>query len=496
MRPKATFIFSIFITLVLTFVAALFFTEYFIGVIERFQQYPLSNILLFSLTFFVLFTSIMWAVLKFIFPSKSSINTVPIVSDEKNIRERIKGLEKNGTPINDLEDELNQLNQNDSEKIKIAIFGEINMGKSSLIASLIPSNKTTIEVIGGSTQNIMRYTWQFDQQNQLILEDMPGTQHSQIGDYQFILDAVTKSHIVVYVCDGDLNQNQYNEIEMLLNKNKPIVIAINKIDLYTDEDLDKIENKIKSYFVDKKNLFVTKIQVSGKEKLVAIDQEGNEKIIEKNLPSRTESLKNRLQDILTNSTIELHELRNRAVLSLLSEKLDVVEQEVKQQQAKVVVQQYTNKAVVGALATVSPGTDIIVQTYFGTSMVKEISSIFDVRVSDYDIKRLLTLVQNQVGTKTPIILAVVGNALKAFPGIGTIAGGLVHAVAYGLIFRTLGNCLIKSLSENKMLKSAYTASTFQEMLNENMENSTMDIIKIALKEKNKSRSKAKVETTE
>ena len=58
---------------------------------------------------------------------------------------------------------------------------------------------------------------------------------------------------------------------------------------------------------------------------------------------------------------------------------------------------------------------------------------------------------------TAHLLAVAGNALKAFPGVGTIAGGLTHAVAYGLIFDALGNGLRSSLDEGGALRPAAAA---------------------------------------
>ena len=69
----------------------------------------------------------------------------------------------------------------------------------------------------------------------------------------------------------------------------------------------------------------------------------------------------------------------------------------------------------------------------------------------------------------PLLLAVAGNGLKAFPGIGTVAGGLVHAVAYGLIFDALGHSVVQTLEQRGSLKAASAASTFQAMLNGNLE---------------------------
>jgi hypothetical protein len=48
------------------------------------------------------------------------------------------------------------------------------------------------------------------------------------------------------------------------------------------------------------------------------------------------------------------------------------------------------------------------------------------------LDRLLNAATGNLGKPAPLLLAVAENTLKAFPGMSTVAGGLVHAVTYGL----------------------------------------------------------------
>ena len=64
------------------------------------------------------------------------------------------------------------------------------------------------------------------------------------------------------------------------------------------------------------------------------------------------------------------------------------------------------------------------------------------------------------GKALPLSLAVAGNGLKAFPGVGTVAGGLVHAVAYGLIFDALGRSLVHDAEAPR--RTRYPASSGEE----------------------------------
>jgi len=137
---------------------------------------------------------------------------------------------------------------------------------------------------------------------------------------------------------------------------------------------------------------------------------------------------------------------------------------------------------VGALAAVSPGTDLLIQGYLGSALVRELCRLYQIPARDVEVSRLLDLSQGYVGRTLPITLAVAGNALKAFPGAGTIAGGVTHAVAYGLIFDALGRGLSRSLAEGGELRPAAAARRFRESMSEDLGARTLRIARMAIEE--------------
>jgi hypothetical protein len=80
----------------------------------------------------------------------------------------------------------------------------------------------------------------------------------------------------------------------------------------------------------------------------------------------------------------------------------------------------------------------------------------------------------------PLSLAIAGNALKAFPGTGTIAGGLAHAVAYGLLFDSLGRAVARTLEARGELPPKVVTATLEETLSENLEKRAGRLAQIAL----------------
>ncbi len=141
---------------------------------------------------------------------------------------------------------------------------------------------------------------------------------------------------------------------------------------------------------------------------------------------------------------------------------------------------YTRRAVAGGLAAISPGTDILIQGYLGTRMVRALCELYEVPVREIELNKLLDLSQKQVRTALPLLLAVAGNAAKAFPGVGTLAGGLMHAVAYGLIFDALGHAVIRTLETRGELRPAPTSLTFRDNLVIDVETRTRKLLRLAL----------------
>ena len=116
-------------------------------------------------------------------------------------------------------------------------------------------------------------------------------------------------------------------------------------------------------------------------------------------------------------------------------------------------------------------------------MTKELCNLYGAAPRDLDVEEFLDLSQSRVGKTLPLTLAVAGNGLKAFPGVGTVAGGLVHAVAYGLIFDALGRSLVLTLEQHGRLVPEQAAKEFEEGISEHIEAGVRRVARLALEEK-------------
>ena len=104
------------------------------------------------------------------------------------------------------------------------------------------------------------------------------------------------------------------------------------------------------------------------------------------------------------------------------------------------------------MAAVAPGSDLVIQGVLATALTRELAqSVRRARQRRADRGLRAARPRLTLRSGSSIVLAIAGNALKAFPGLGTLGGGVLHAFAYALIFDSMGRALAASLAERQTL---------------------------------------------
>ncbi len=391
------------------------------------------------------------------------------------------------------------------ETLYIALFGDISSGKSSVIKALIAASnlqekkadeeKLLIEtsVLGGTTREIKHYHWHInndDSEQHYILTDMPGL-NEQFAELDLLsIEEVQRAHIAIYLCDGDLTASQFNELKTLFLLQKPCILALNKADRYSEEELQLIIKRIRQRLIDfspalNQAMPVLTINAGGLREYIRLTPDGEEERVQRTIEPDVSLLQEQLLKMMQTYGVDrLEQLREKSVAQMVNNKLDDIEARFKHSQSRRMVSSYTKKAVIASMATISPGTDLLVQGYLGIQMIKDLCKLYDVAATDIDANKLIELIQSRMDKTLPLLLAIAGNGLKAFPGIGTVSGGLMHAVAYGMIFDTLGHSVARTLEVTGELSPVLISDLYKEQLGENIESRTKDFIRLVLKLRN------------
>lgn len=203
------------------------------------------------------------------------VNKVEHSSQEINLLKFKKlGFEKiyyvsamTGRGIGDLLDDVfakvTQKTKKPNKKIKVAIVGRPNVGKSSLLNKILGTERVIASDTPGTTRDTVDITFRYNN-NDYVLIDTAGIRKRgkiEVGVEKFSVDraimAMIRSHISILVVDSfeGLTRGDAHIANMCIKKNKPLLVVFNKTDLIKDEthipDLYRFSfvNKIDSLFI-------------------------------------------------------------------------------------------------------------------------------------------------------------------------------------------------------------------------------------------------------
>ena len=158
----------------------------------------------------------------------------------------------NEAELRELADDMSQLGRMaeklQSGRVDIAVFGEISTGKSALINALCGEQRAAVNVRGGWTKDVWHVPWETAgycvpgfADSQVVLVDTPGLNEvdgAKRGD--MAREAAARVDLVLFVADSDLNDTEYRALVDLAASNKPLILVLNKTDLYRPEQLNDL----------------------------------------------------------------------------------------------------------------------------------------------------------------------------------------------------------------------------------------------------------------
>ena len=391
----------------------------------------------------------------------------PPAPSREALAQRIERLHDQGVATGALGSELDELDRRrDSGRLYVAVFGEISAGKSSLIAALAPQAQVASDVRGGTTREVGHFDGTLPDGRTLCLADVPGSREAG-GEARETLarEEVLRAHAVIYVCNGDLTRSQAAELDWLAGFGKPLLLALNKADQWDAAEREALLSRLRQQGRHSADAVVA-VSAGGSERFDRTLPDGRVERVERARQPRLDDLLRALGALVAPGAAKLESARERAVLAGLHERTGTLEAYTRNAEAERVVTRYARRAVVGALAAVAPGSDLVIQGALATAMTRELGRLYDVAITEVQIEDFLKQARMTLRTSVSIVLAIAGNALKAFPGLGTLGGGVVHAFAYALIFDSLGKALAITLAEHHALDQREAGERLKSLLAE------------------------------
>lgn len=148
---------------------------------------------------------------------------------------------------------------NSGNRVHIGFFGKVNAGKSSLINAFANRDISIVSDVEGTTTDPVYKSMEIKSLGPALLMDTPGlTDKTALGRERIkrtneVLDKTDIAVIVVSSCDVEVEKDLIKKL-----KDTPRIVAINKIDQLSREEIDNIKKEF-----DGENV----IEVSAKERL-------------------------------------------------------------------------------------------------------------------------------------------------------------------------------------------------------------------------------------
>ena len=134
------------------------------------------------------------------------------------------------------------------KKIRIGIYGKSGVGKSSILNLLLNKNVFKTDIINGSTKKVEVEEWLLNHQSLKGIEllDCPGFDFCNNKLPTETYEQINNSELILFTISGDLNRNEVIKINSFINNGKKIIILLNKIDIWSENELKEIIKNIKS----------------------------------------------------------------------------------------------------------------------------------------------------------------------------------------------------------------------------------------------------------
>lgn len=431
--------------------------------------------------FSLLILTTIWFLLK---PRNSSARRsaqealAPVVRDD--LEQALQKAEGEGVDTAEARQEVSELDVRVGDAVPyVAFFGAVSVGKSALLKAITGDKRIAVDPRAGTTREITHYRFSDGGTADLYLTDAPGILDLDEQNVRLAREEARRADLVVYVCDGELTRDQHAEAIELQSFERPMLFALNKKDRYSDADLTSVMERLHAQLP---GIEIVPVQAGGGERVIRLDAKGRESETIRERAPQVELLMSAIRKRIDSESDLLKKKRDESLVRLGFDKLNQATMTHRKEKSDQLVTGYARKAMLGAMAAVSPGTDVLIQGYLGVRMVRELASLHEVKIGQADLDQFIALASQQVGKRLTLLLALAGNVLKAFPGIGTVTGGLLHAVAYGMIFEGLGSAVSRTLQESGDLQSRLALDYFEENISGDLEGRAKYFARLAWQE--------------
>ncbi|WJG70392.1 ribosome biogenesis GTPase Der [Spiroplasma ixodetis] len=187
-----------------------------------------------------------------------------------------------------------------NENINLAIIGRPNVGKSSLVNTILQENRVIVSPIAGTTTDAIDSNFIYNKKQYCVIDTAGIRRKGKITEdlekYSLIrtTNAIERSDIVLFLLDGsvEIQEQDLTIAGMAKNLDKPVIIIVNKWDLVkkNEKTMQEFTKKIKEKFKYLEYSFVVYLSALENTRIHTLFATINEVLVNMNLRIKTSIL--------------------------------------------------------------------------------------------------------------------------------------------------------------------------------------------------------------
>lgn len=339
------------------------------------------------------------------------------------------------TVRNQLQDEYQNIrrliDKLENEQIHIVAFGKVSTGKSSLLNAISGDAYFTVSPLHGETKHTNHLDWPSYEAQSVVLIDTPGTDEFNGEERELMAQqAANQADVILFVLDGDLSESQKQQLEIIAQPNKPIIVVLNKADLYTHDEIERLKASIK----DKTkhiNTQIVAVSADPRERTIIIEMaDGSRQEKIESPPAHIDELKQLIWELLEKEGKTLTALNASLFAGEVSENIARKVIEVRKTAGQKIIRTYCMAKGIGVAFNPIPVADLLFAAGLDVAMIRQLSKLYGLSLGKVEATKLTTTIMAQLA----VLMGAVWGVNLLSSAMKTVSAGLsttITATAQG-----------------------------------------------------------------